>query len=70
MTSLKQLHETFKEHARQHDELHKKHIASFKEQYPNDPLPDHMQDAFNLAQALALMCENLIALNEGKRWVE
>ena len=62
--NLDELELLFLQHADEADKNNKECIARFKENYPNDPLPDHMDDPFNLPEALAVMCGEIRKLQK------
>ena len=62
--SLESLIEIFTEHAKQAEENQKKNISAFKENSPNDPLPDYMKDDFNLPLAFAIICQEILEIKK------
>lgn len=54
----------FKEHSIVSKLQKIKDISSFKENYPLEELPEHFNDDFNLPEALATICAELIALRK------
>lgn len=64
--TLESLIKTFSEHAFETEEARKKYMKQFKEDYPNEPLPDYMLKDFNLPLAFVCICEELLKLREKK----
>lgn len=60
--SLRALAEKFNKHSAEYREAHDNLVQEFKMNNPNIPLPKHLQDSFNLPEALSLICLNLIDL--------
>jgi hypothetical protein len=57
--TLEFLIKTFSEHSLKFREGQKKLIRDFKENNPNDPLPDYSLDDFDLPKALVSICEEI-----------
>lgn len=64
MYTLKFLVETFSRHAIEAEKGKKKFIKEFKENYPDEPLPEHVKDDFNLPEALACICMEIMRIDE------
>ncbi len=62
--SIKELIEVFYDHAVRVEENRLQWIRDFKENNPNQPLPDEMKDTFSISKALASMCTEIQALNQ------
>lgn len=62
--SLESLIETFLDHSKKADNQRQKWIADFKENCPNEELPEHMKDEFSVATALAAICIELLKLRD------
>ena len=60
--TIKSLLNTFSEHAIKAENNRLNRIEEFKENYPEDKIPDHMLETFNLPEALAVMCKEIIEL--------
>ncbi len=56
MYSLEYLINKFEKHSKEYVKQHQENIDKFKENNPNEPLPEYMKDDFNLPEALKLMC--------------
>ncbi len=53
------LQKTFLTHAEMSDEHRRFSIEQFKQHYPDQELPNHFKDEFNLSRALFSMCEEI-----------
>lgn len=53
---LNRLIKTFLKHAEEQIERNDEQKKKYIEQNPNEPVPDHMNEEFNLPYALACMC--------------
>jgi hypothetical protein len=60
--SIESLCALFQEHAIKADEQRQKSIESFRENYPNESLPEHFSCDFNIAHALGIMAEEISKL--------
>lgn len=58
------LMQKFADHAHQATKERVKLEKEFRENYPEEPVPSHMKDNFNLPQALATICEEIKNLQE------
>ena len=61
---LEYLIDVFYKHAVQAEKNRQEMIKSFKENYPGEPLPDHMNDDFNLPKALSSICSQILKLRD------
>jgi len=62
--SIKKLVETFEEHSKismQHQEFANK---QFLEQFPDQPLPAHMENPFDAAKAFSVMAKEICEIKE------
>jgi len=66
MYKIEELVDKFVEHARTAEKNQKDLLAQFKVNNPGKPLPEHLQDDFNLPLALASMCSLLLHLKNKK----
>jgi hypothetical protein len=62
--SMEQLRETFLRHAEDANKSRDEHIANFIEINPDYEVPDHLMDDFNLPNALAAMCAEIIRVRD------
>jgi hypothetical protein len=60
--SIESLSEVFSDHAEKFDRDSKRNIEEYKIKYPDQDLPEHMKENFNLAQALSLICKEIIII--------
>lgn len=65
MYELKDLIEKFKQHAEQADKNQEEWKKSWEDNNPNEPIPDHYTDDFNLPKALASICQEIEELKKG-----
>lgn len=68
--SIETLVFTFSQHAKLFEEQNEEIANDFKKNYPNEELPAHMLETFNIAKALFVICaeiEKLKTLNRKKR---
>ena len=47
------------EESRKHDE---RLLREFQKNYPDEPVPDHFRSSFNISEALATICEEILKL--------
>ncbi len=57
--TLENLIKTFAEHAKEADKQQKIFVKNFKENFPEAPLPDHLKEDFNIAQALVTITKEI-----------
>ncbi len=57
----------FSKHADLSDEQHKEHVKQYKENFPNQKLPKHMQKTFNLPRALSAMAYEIVKLKQKEK---
>lgn len=62
--SLEFLAETFAYHSKMAEKVRLEHIERFKSDYPNDPIPEHMQDDFNFPEAMYVLAKELMDLKK------
>lgn len=55
---------TFKQHAEKSKKDMRECVEKFKENYPEEPLPAHFLDDFNICDALVSMCEEINMLKD------
>lgn len=60
--TLEELIKTFTDHEKQAHKSDQERIKQFKEDYPEEPLPDHFKERFMLPMALAFMCSEILKL--------
>lgn len=58
--TLEELFDKFQGHTILAERQRKEWIASFKENNPTEPLPEHMMEDFNLPLALSCLCEEIL----------
>lgn len=56
---LESLSGTFLKHAEKGDENHRMQVENLKNNFPDQELPDHMKNPFNIARALSVMAAEL-----------
>jgi len=61
---MEKLRLTFLDHASESKKCKESDIINFKENYPDEPLPEHLINAFSLPTALAVMCAEIIRLRD------
>lgn len=54
--------ETFQNHSMSAENFRMKDIEKFKINYPNDELPEHLTNEFNIAYAFMMMCREIQSL--------
>lgn len=59
MYKLDFLIDTFLKHAEKHDKDNREIRKRFKEDAPNEPLPEYLTDDFSLPMALATICHEI-----------
>lgn len=59
---LESLSSVFEGHARAQLKMHSELIVKYREEYPNDELPDHFKDDFCLPMALKVLVDEVIRL--------
>ncbi len=64
--SLDYLIETFREHTIKSEEDRKKSREQFIKDYPDDEVPEHFNEEFNIANALYCICTEIKRLNYSK----
>jgi len=64
MYKLDFLIDTFTKHAEEHKKNNERLLEQFKKMNPEEPIPDHMTDEFNLPMALATICNAIQELNK------
>jgi cysteinyl-tRNA synthetase len=64
MYKLDFLIETFLKHAEEHKNNNERLLEQFKKMNPDEPIPDHMKEEFNLPMALATICNAIQELNK------
>lgn len=52
---IEELGAKFENHANLSEKDHQQQIKNFKENYPDTPLPEYLEEGFNLARALSIM---------------
>lgn len=62
--TLDELITVFSEHAPKAEKTHQELISAFKKNYPDEPLPDHFKDDFNLSRALLTFAIEINELKE------
>lgn len=62
MYTIEFLIEKFAEHTIKAKEINEECIKNFKEENPDQPLPDHMLDDFSITEALHCMCREILNL--------
>jgi len=67
MSNIRYLAKTFKEHSQKLIKDREERLAEFKERYPDDPIPEFLADDFNLPEALAIICEEILCIKSAKR---
>ena len=67
MYGIEKLVQTFLYHGRRSEIENKRIIAEFLENYPDEPLPDHFKEKFNIAFALASICSQLLKLKREEK---
>lgn len=50
--TMEELLTIFQKHAEEYEESIHKNTKLYKEMYPNDPIPEHLKNSFNLPLAL------------------
>lgn len=60
--SLEYLKHKFTEHSIKYEHESKEQIKSFRKNYPNEKLPDHFKEHFNLPEALSCICDEILKL--------
>lgn len=65
MYKLDFLIETFLKHAEEHAENNRRLLEQFKKMNPDEPIPDHMTEEFNLPMALATICHEIQEMKNG-----
>lgn len=60
--TIKYLVELFAEHSIKAEKNNEKTIEMFKENNPGEPLPEHMQDDFNICDAFCAICKEILEL--------
>ena len=60
--SLESICAIFAQHAVQYDNDLVGVIASFKERFPEEELPKHLSDNFNIARAMGVIAEEVVKL--------
>jgi len=58
--TLEKLAKTFAEHAKTFEKENEKRIQDFKKYFPEEPLPEWFNNSFNVAEALSLMCREIL----------
>ncbi len=62
--SIDNLALNFVEHSIESDKILQKNIRRFKEDYPDNPLPNHYENSFNLSRALSVLTDEILDLKE------
>jgi len=52
------------EHAIKAEENRAQWIRDFKQNYPEEPIPDHFKEDFNLPAALASICREILRVDD------
>lgn len=65
--SIEELYLIFKDHAKSYDEHNEYLIRQFKEDYPDERLPEHFKHPFNLSWALLSICTAILNLQDHER---
>ena len=63
---MESLSKLFAFHAGKADEHNADLIASYKENYPDEPLPAHFLDDFSLPLALKAICDAIIEIRKAE----
>lgn len=61
---IENLSSVFSQHAEIYEKNQKQMIELYKQNNPDQELPDHFKDTFNLSKALSVMCDEIQKLNE------
>lgn len=64
MYEMEELEKIFLEHALKVQENQDRMVEQFIEQYPDEPIPEHIIDTFSLPIALASICGEIISLRK------
>jgi len=62
--SLKSLQKIFTEHSEKYREENKSRLKRYEEDFPDEDIPEGLLNDFDLPQALAFMCKELIEINK------
>jgi hypothetical protein len=62
--TLEELIQTFASHEKMATDHHERTIDRFKEDHPNEELPEHFKETFLLPTALRLMCQEILELKK------
>lgn len=57
--TIEQLEKTFKEHSEEALKEQEFQIEKFKIMWPDDQLPSHMLNSFNISEALYVICKEI-----------
>jgi hypothetical protein len=60
--TLEKLSLIFEKHGIEADKNQERLIKEFKENYPNEKIPDHFKDDLNLPLALKFICDEIIKM--------
>lgn len=63
--SIEQLIEIFTGHEKEAKKRRNEDLANFMRQYPGHPVPEYLMDNFFLAEALKVMCEEILRIKNG-----
>lgn len=59
---LQSLIDTFAKHSHEYENYQKNLLNKFTMDSPNEKMPDHMKDNFNISQAFYMMCLEIMRL--------
>jgi len=60
--SLEELAKNFANHAVQYEKYRLEWLEKFKIDYPNERVPSHMKESFNISSALEAICLEILKL--------
>ena len=64
MCTLEELEKMFLQHAEKDAKDNQEWIKAFLNNYPGEPIPEHLADDFSLPKALAHICSEIINLKK------